>query len=208
MALTASAPALMPLEEVQAAFVQRSKALVAGDFVDGYLRGRDTSLSEVEALIRLAENVAGGVNKRAAARWIVSAVTALRFEKEMRGAASSPAARLATLADLERSVRKAGLSETEQQAISKVLANIGAVVESDFKLLALIARSGGPLGQRLTLLLRFACAEAGPSGPVAERARAEVIKLLREPEVRAELAQAPEALERVKGLMVEAGLAA
>lgn len=208
MALTASAPALMPLEEVQAAFVQRSKALVAGDFVDAYLKGRETALAEIEALIRLAENVAGGVNKRAAARWIVSAVTALRFEKEMRSASSSPAARLATLASLERGVRKAGLSDTEQQMIFAVLANIGALIEADFKLMTLIARSDGPLVQRLTLLLRFACAEAGPSGPVAERARAEAVKLLRDPVVRVELARAPDGLDRVKGLMVEAGLAA
>ena len=208
MALTASAPALLPLEEVQAAFVQRSKALVAGDFVDAYLHGRETALAEIEALIRLAENVAGGVNKRVAARWIVSVVGALRFEKEMRSSTASPAARLATLADLQRGVRKAGLSDSEQQAICSVLASIGGAIEADFRLMTLIARSDGPLGQRLTLLLRFACAEAGPSGPVADRARTEVLKMLREPSVRAELAQAPETLERVKGLMTEAGLAA
>jgi hypothetical protein len=208
MALTASAPALMPLEEVQAAFVHRSKALVAGDFVDGYLKTRDTALGEIEALIRLAENVAGGVNKRAAARWIVSAVGALRFEKEIRGSPSSPTQRLATLADLQRGVKKAGLSEAEQEAICGVLAKIGAIIESDFKLMSLIARSDGPLGQRLALLLRFAAADVGPSGPVAERARAEVLKMLREPAVRAELANSPEALERVKGLIVDAGLAA
>ncbi len=208
MALTASAPALMPLEDVQAAFVQRSKALVGSDFVDGYLKGRETALAEVEALIRLAENVAGGVNKRAAARWIDSAVGALRFEKELRSGASSPASRLATLADLQRGVKKTGLSETEEQAIFAKLSAIGALIEADFKLMGLIARSDGPLTQRLTLLLRFACAESGPTGPVAERARSEALKLLREPSSRAELAKAPEALERVKGLLVEAGLAA
>ena len=208
MALTASAPALSSLEDVQAAFVQRSKALVASDFVDSYLQGCETALAEIEALIHLAENVAGGVNKRAAARWIVSSVGALRFEKEMRSSPASPAARLATLADLQRGVKKAGLSETEQQAISGTLGAIGATIEADSKLMALIARASGPSGQRLTLLLRFACAEAGPSGPVAERARAEVLKMLRDPALRAELAQTPETLERVKGWMVEAGLAA
>ena len=122
--------------------------------------------------------------------------------------ADSPAARLATLADLQRGVKKTGLSETEEQAIFAKLSTIGAFIEADSKLMGLIARAEGPLPQRLTLLLRFACAEVGPTGPVAERARAEVVKLLREPNIRAELANAPEALERVKGLMVEAGLAA
>ena len=208
MALTAAAPNPLPLEDVQAAFVHRSKALVAGDFVDGYLRNRETALGEVQALIHLAENVAGGVNKRAAARWIISAVGALRFEKELRTASSSPATRLATLADLQRGVRKAGLDDAEHQQICDAFANIGAMVEADFKLMAMIARSNGPLVQRLTLLLRFAGAEAGPAGPVAERARAEVMKMLREPDTRAELAKAPEALEQVKGLMINAGMAA
>ncbi|MFX8887359.1 hypothetical protein ABTM83_20160, partial [Acinetobacter baumannii] len=62
MALTASAPKLLPLEDVQAAFVERSKALVGSDFVSAYLAGRPTAVAEVEALIRLAENVTGAIN--------------------------------------------------------------------------------------------------------------------------------------------------
>jgi hypothetical protein len=57
-------------------------------------------------------------------------------------------------------------------------------------------------------LLRLACGEAAPRGPATERAKAEALRLLRIPETRAELAAAPETLDRLKGLMTQAGLAA
>ena len=40
MVLTASAGRLLPLEDVQAAFLDRSKRLVASDFVVAFLEGR------------------------------------------------------------------------------------------------------------------------------------------------------------------------
>jgi hypothetical protein len=72
----------------------------------------------------------------------------------------------------------------------------------------MIGRSDAALSPRLTLLLRLATGEVGPLGPVAERAKAEVIRLLRLPDVRTELAAQPHSLETMKSLMVEAGLAA
>ena len=137
MVLTASAPALMPLEEVQAAFVQRSKALVAGRF-RGRLSAADGKQrsAEIEALIRLAENVAGGVNKRAAARWIVSAVgSPSGLKRKCAAPPARPPHASPPSPTLERGVRKAGLSETEQLTRSQaVLANVGAIIEADSKL--------------------------------------------------------------------------
>jgi hypothetical protein len=43
---------------------------------------------------------------------------------------------------------------------------------------------------------------------VADKAKAEALKLLRAPTARAELAAAPETLDRVKSLMSQAGIAA
>lgn len=208
MALTASAPRLLPLDEVQAAFVERSKALVGSDFVGAYLAGRTSALAEVEALIRLAENVAGSANKRAAARWIAASVGALRFEKEIRDGAGTASAKLVSLAGLQRAIRKASLPETDERACSAKIEEIGGLVEGTAKLIVQIAKSEAPLAGRLALLLRFACGEAGPTGPVAEKARAEALKLLRTPDIRAQLAAQPQALETVKALMIEAGLAA
>jgi hypothetical protein len=208
MALTAASGKLLPPEEVQAAFIERSKMLVAGDFVEAFLAGRDSPLAEAEALVRLADNVAGSVNKRTAGRWLVAAVTALRFEKELRYGPDTPATKLSSLAALQRGVLRAGLAEADAEEVLVRLGEVASWIEADAKLIQLITRADAPVPHRLTLLLRLASGEAAPKGPVTERAKAEVLKLLRVPETRAELANAPEALERVKSLMTQAGLAA
>ena len=46
--------------------------------------------------------------------------------------------------------------------------------------------------------------ETAPLGPAADRAKVEAMKLLKAPNVRAELAAAPEVLEKVRGLMAAA----
>jgi hypothetical protein len=71
MALTAAAGRLLSLDDVQNAFVERSKMLVRPDYVETYLGGERTPQGEVEALLWLAENVTGAANKRQACRWIL-----------------------------------------------------------------------------------------------------------------------------------------
>ncbi len=208
MAMTAASGKLLPLEDVQAAFIERSKSIIASDFVESYLEGRDSPLFEAQALVHLAENVAGAVNKRAAGRWILASISALRFEKELRYGPETAAVKLAALAALQRGVQKAGLAESDGEEIVLKIGEVGGWIETDSKLVALIVRAEAPVHHRLTLLLRLACGEAAPRGPAAERAKAEALKLLRMPETRAELASGSETLERVKELMAQAGLAA
>src|SRR3989344_2523044 len=63
MALTAaSAGDLVSPDDVQAAFANRSKMLVTGDFVEAYLGKGRTAVEEAEALVWLVENVIGGAN--------------------------------------------------------------------------------------------------------------------------------------------------
>lgn len=208
MTMMAAAPRLLPQQDVQDAIIERSKTLVGTDFVHLYLEGRDSALAEVEALVRLAENVVGGANKRAAARWILAAVSGLRFEKEMRRATTPPAARLAALAGLQRAIHRAGLPEPDEQECFKSIGETGGMIEMDCKFVGLVSRSEAPVRARLTLLLRLATGEAGPSGPVAERARAEALRLLRQPDTRSELVAQPDAVTGLRSLMMEAGLAA
>ncbi|WP_262423464.1 hypothetical protein [Brevundimonas denitrificans] len=103
MALTATTGRLLSLEEVQDAFVQRSKALVTADFVGTYAASCKSAVDEAAALVRLCENVTGAANKRAAGRWLSACVGALRFETEQRGGPPNLAAqRLAALAVLQK----------------------------------------------------------------------------------------------------------
>ncbi len=208
MALMASAPKLLPAHDVQDAIIERSKTLVGSDFVSVYLDKRGSALLEIEALIRLAENVVGPANKRAAARWIVAATGSLKFESEIRRGPGSPLARLASLAELQKSIKRAALFEADERDCLTKLGEIGAVLEADHKLVMAIGRSESPMTVRLGLLLRLASAEAGPAGPVAQRAKSEAMRLLRLPETRAILASNPQTLGELRPMLLESGLAA
>ena len=208
MALTTAAGRLLSLDEVQDAFVNRSRTLVRADFVEAYL-GHDRSLlGEVEALLWLSENVTGAANKRQAARWVQANVSALRFETDLRSGPDSAATKLAALAELQRSVFRCGFIEEEAIPIAAKIGEVGGLVEADARLTQALARAAAPVVNRLTLLLRLAAGETAPKGPAAERARAEALRLMRAPEIRVEIAQTPDALERVRALMQSAGMAA
>jgi hypothetical protein len=208
MALTAAAGRVLSLQDVQEAFTERSKMLVRTDFVESYLAADRTPLGEAEALLWLAENVTGAANKRLACRWISAHIGALKFESAIRASPESAAAKLAALADLQRSVIRAGFVVEDAAPISARIGEIGGIVEAQGRLTASLARAGAPLISRLTVLMSFAAGDAAPFGPAADRAKAEVARLMRAPETRAELAKTPEALERVRSLMQTAGLAA
>jgi hypothetical protein len=208
MALTASAGKLLNHDDVENAFIERCKSLVTSDFVETYLAGRDSALAEAQALVRLAENMVGAANKRAAARWISASVGALRFEKDLRNGPDTPAVKLSVLAELQKAVNAAGLSEADQAAAAGKIGEIGGMIEADSKLTSLLAKADAPAPQRLMLLLKLACGETAPLGPAAERAKAEAMKLLRSGETRQQIASDPQSLERVRGLLQGAGLAA
>jgi len=201
MSLTAAAGRILPAEDIQAAFTTRSKTLLNGEFIEALL-GRDRSArDEVGLLIRLAENVMGAVNKRQAARWLSANITSLRLEKELRQGPESPVAKMAVLAGLQRSVMRSGLVREDFEPVCAKLGQLGSLVEEDSRLLTMLVRAPAPIGHRLTLLAKLAMGEAGPTGPVAERARIEALKLARSPEAREALAASPATMDLIKGLL-------
>ena len=208
MSLTATAGRLLTLEEVQNAFIERSKSLVTADFVQAYAVSCETVLCEAEQLTRLCENVTGSANKRSAARWLAACVTSLRFETEMRGPGPTAARKLQVLAQLQRSIRAAALSQHDTDQIGGAIGVIGGVIEAEAKLTRQLARAPASVSQKFSALLRLAAGETAPFGPAADRAKAEAIKMFREPEARASLSASPEALAPLKTLMRAAGLAA
>jgi hypothetical protein len=54
----------------------------------------------------------------------------------------------------------------------------------------------------------MAAGDTAPLGPCADRAKAEVLRQLRAPEVRSALAASPQSFDQVRGLMATIGLAA
>lgn len=202
--LMAFAGPLLPAEDVQAAFTERSRALVSSEFVQSYVSGAGSAAGEIQALIRLSENVVGGANKRAVIKWIAAAVGSPRFEREMRAGAEGPSARLAILAELQQQLQHAGLPEVEVIRLTAQLGEIGGMIESDTKLIQTVAKSAAPASQRLAILLKLANGETGPQGPVSTRAKAEIQKLVRAPETRSALVGSPELVNQLKELMVAA----
>jgi hypothetical protein len=193
---------------VQEAFATRSRMLVTAEFVEALLGRNGSAREEAELLIWLSENVVGPLNKREAARYLASHVGSLRFEKEMRTGADSPAHHLAQLAGLQKATTRAGLNPADLTAIQAKLGEVGGLVEADARLAAALVHASAPVTQRLDLLLRLATGEAAPLGPAADRARGAALKLLRTDSARAELAAAPELLARVRDMVQAAGLAA
>lgn len=208
MCLTAAAGKVMPLEQVQEAFAERSRMLVRSDFVEVYLGSDKNALEEVEALLWLAENVTGAGNKRAASRWISANVGALRFEKDVRSGAGSPPTRLAALAHLQRGVARVGFLPEELAPIQAKIGEVGGWVEADAKLTALVAKAPAPAGQKLTMLIKMATGETAPLGPASDRARQEVLRLMRDPAMRGDLSRQPELLTKVRDLLQSGGIAA
>jgi len=204
MSLTAAAGRVLQAEDIQAAFTTRSKTLLNGEFIDSLL-GRDrSSYEEIKILIRLAENVMGAVNKRNAARWLNGNISAMRFEKEMRQGPDSPIAKLSQLAGLQRQLIRSGLVREDFEPLCAKLGDIGAQIEADTRLLTMLVRAPAPLPHRLTLLAKLAMGESGPTGPVADKARAEALKLARGPGAREELAESPQTLDLIKSLASKA----
>lgn len=208
MALTATAGRLLTLEEVQSAFTERSRTLVTADFVGAYVQSCESVLCEAQRLSRLCENVTGVANKRSAARWLIACITSLRFETEMRQADTSASQRLGILATLQRDVRDAALSSHDEEQALAAIGSVGGTVEADARIVAQIVRAPAPVPQKLQVLLRLAAGETAPLGPAADRAKAETVRLLRAPDVRAALGASPESLIPLKPLMKAAGLAA
>jgi hypothetical protein len=202
MALTAAAGKMLSADDIREAFIERSTMLISAEFVTAAVNGANTATEEVRALLRLAENVTGQGNRSQAGQWLVGAVTALRLEREMRNSGEPPMNRLGVLADLQRAIARVDLPDADRAALTTRLGDLGGMVEADAGLVASLARSAMPPMQRLTHLLKMALGETVPLGPAATRAKDAVLKLGRSPDLRAELAKAPELVEKLRPLMM------
>ena len=208
MALTAAASQLLPSDNVEEAFIARSRMLVTSEFVVALLGHDSSARREAEQLIWLAENVIGGANKRQAARYLSTHLASLRFETELLNGSETPSAKLTALAVLQRDAGRTGLAPEDLAPIHARLGEVGGLIEADAKLAAALVTAPAPLVNRLMLLLKLAVGEAAPLGPAADRARGAAMKLLRSEAARTELAARPEQLAQVRDLIQAAGLAA
>ena len=206
LAVCLAADPLLSAGEVETAFAARSSLLMSGDFVDAYLRACGSADEQVVALIRLAENVIGSNAKRTAARWLEGMVKSLRFESEMRDRDRAVGARLARLARLQQQIARCGLEADDAERLRASLGQLGGVIEAEEHVMASLGAAKIPRMQKLLGLLPLAAGETAPMGPAADRARAEALQLLRDPELRGEIASSPDRMGGVLPLLQRAGL--
>lgn len=195
-------------DDVHEAFTERSRMLVSADFVESLTRTAPAPCDEIETLIWLGENVIGAANKRQAARWLLAALGALKLERVMRDPVRPASQRLAWLAHMQKRVVAAHFPEKDAEDVNARLGHIGGLVENDVHLVANVGRSPLPVMQKLQVLLNIAAGQSAPTGPVSDAARAEVMKLMRNPELRQGLLGNPKALDLLRPMMKAAGLAA
>ena len=156
----------------------------------------------------LVENVIGAANKRQAGRYLSAGISALRFEKEFRYGPDTAAVKLQKLAALQRAVARGGLAPEDYLPIQAKIGDVGGMVEADARLVPTLARTPASPGQKLMLMLKLAIGETAPSGPAADRARQEAMRLVRLEDTRADLAANPERMGQVRDLIQQLGAAA
>ena len=195
-------------DDIKDAFIERSKKLVTADFVSSLLETSTDPANEADRLIWLCENMVGVSNKRQAARWLHQIVSAAKFERHMREGGQSAAQRLLALAQMQGRVLAASLIDQDGQEVSQKLGQIGALIATDVKLLAHILRGGSSSMQKLSMLLSFASGQSAPMGPLSEQAKAEVMRMLRDPDIRSGLSSQPHILASLKPMMQAAGVLA
>ncbi len=198
MALTFGSGNLMNNDSVKAAFVIRSRILISPEFVSAYLGNDKNALEEASALIFLLENVIGKTNKHDASLWLRTSVDALKFERGMVNLFLPPRSKLQELCRLQSRISRAGLAVGDELPLAKRIGEVGGLVEADSKYIAAITKAQIPPSSRLVLLMALSVGDAGPSGPVADRAKAEAMKLLRLPDVRKEVATSSDIASAVK----------
>jgi hypothetical protein len=195
-------------DDITEAFVERSKKLVSADFVTSLLESAETPAEEADRLIWLCENMVGTANKRQAARWLSQIVSGGKFERHMREGAQSAGQRLLALAQMQGRVTAAALVDQDGEAITQKLGLIGSQIATDVKLLAHILRGGASAVQKFSMLLSFAAGQSAPLGPLSELAKAEVMKMMRDPAMRSGLSAQPQILATLKPMMQAAGVLA
>lgn len=208
MCMTAAGKEDAQRDDVKEAFTERSKMLVSSDFVDSLTKLGATPMDEVEKLVWLCENVAGASNKRQAARWLISALTSLKFERDIRNINRPPPQRLNWLAQMQKRASNAQLAEKDCEEIAQKLGQIGGQIATEVNLIAHLMKAQAGTMQKLAMLLNYASGNGVPLGPVSEHAKAEALRILRVPEIRQGLMGNPQVMATLGPMMQAAGLAA
>jgi hypothetical protein len=195
-------------EIISQALSDRSKIVVMSDFVEGLLSVTKTSSEEIDQLMILCESVYGASAKRQAARWLLSSLGSVKYEREIRDQGQSVSQRLGHLSKMQWRVLEMGLSEADSEAVTQKIGHISEMIAQDTNLIPHMIKATPDRIKRLSVMLGFATGQSAPFGPISDQARLEVMKLIKNPDVRRELASQPAMIAVLRPLLLQTGLAA
>ena len=210
MALTAASGQLLPLDDVQEAFVARSRMLVTAEFVEALLGRDSTARDEAELLIWLCRE-RGRRGQQAPGRALPGHPRRLRCASR-RSCAPAPTRRRTGWRCWRRCRSPPpapAWSPADLAPVQAKLGEVGGLIEADVKLTA-VDRPG----QRAGAAPPRTCCCAWPRARPRRSARPPTapaprrMKLLRSDAARAELAAAPGQLAQVRDMLQLAGMAA
>lgn len=168
-------------EDLIAAFMLRSRRLIAQESIGAYLDGAATPDERLERLLIVEENIIGHENKRNLGAFVVPVVTSAPFETHFVNGKTPPLARLKRLADLQHRVRRSAFHEIQRREIGDILDRIACQVEGQVKLLDSIAlKSSTPVEMTVTILKLFTGGML-TEGKLSARARELVVSSLSRP---------------------------
>jgi hypothetical protein len=156
----------------------------------------------------LCESVYGASAKRQAARWLLSSLGSVKYEREIRDQGQSVSQRLGHLSKMQWRVLEMGLSEADSEAVTQKIGHISEMIAQDTNLIPHMIKATPDRIKRLSVMLGFATGQSAPFGPISDQARLEVMKLIKNPDVRRELASQPAMIAVLRPLLLQTGLAA
>jgi hypothetical protein len=204
MILTAGRGEAVTEDDILKVFAERSQSLVSPAFVDPFLASFAGVDEQVSGMLHLLENVTGDTNKRKVAQWIGGQLDSLKFEAWVRSGSAPVAMRLARLAEFQRRLLRVGMTDSDTRAHAQKLSDFGTALEKSVDLVRRIALSDTPTLSRLNLLLELAMGQTAPTGPVGEKAREQIMSLLRVHPLTEEFQANPDLMGKVRKVLSRA----
>lgn len=201
--------AVLPAEDLQAAFIERSKRLLSSDTVERFLETAGDAGTELEYLFFIGENIVGTANKRTLSSYVRAHLGSPKVERFFLNSKDPLAPRLKTLARLQAVIDCCGFAPEDAAALHHAFGMLGDKIEQQEGLIETILRNTRSTSlERAIALLKLVANAHVPAGPAAERAKTAAKTLLRTDDARRLIVQDDVARKQLSALAASIGFAA
>ncbi len=204
----ATGPSL-PAEDLQVAFIERSKRLLSSDTVERYMESASDAGNELERLFFIGENIVGTANKRTLASYVRAHMGSTKVERYFLNSKDPLAPRLKLLARLQGCVDRCGFHPDDALGLHTAFGVLGDKIEQQEGLIETILRnSRSTTLERAIALLKLVANQHVPAGPATDRAKTAAKTLLRTDDARRCLSTDEKSRKQLSALAAATGFAA